>query len=474
MKILLSWLAFNNDYEDGRVLEDGPTANFHHYFYEHDQHLILSSAKAEDIRLELLLNYLHTTYPDRDIQARYMHISDVIDLMEIKPKVERLLTDLKEHEVDIFISPGTPTMQVAWHLCHLGLSQETRLWQVRGAKFTRTKKPELLEIVYERSQVPVSMLVREQNLTARPVDGILMTPAMQPLYERAGRIAQAEGVTTLIIGDTGTGKEHLAEYIHKHSARKGAPFVALNCSAFSDSLLESRLFGHRKGAFTGADSSFKGCFEQADGGTVFLDEIGDISPYMQQALLRVLQEKEIQPLGDKARKVNVRVLAATHRDLPKLCEEGKFRWDLYYRLNVADLRIPSLVNRGKEEIGALLDHFLKKQAKVFGRPRPLKVSKAVREQLFLYPFPGNVRELENMVSAWYVFCDEEVKESDLPARITTPAPTESLLWRDAEKVLIQKVLTLTNGNQSKAKDLLGYGSINTFKGKLKSYGLESG
>lgn len=471
MKILLSWVAFTNDFKNGAVDSDGPTANFHQYFYKHDKHLLLSASRGEDVRLEMLLSFLRRTYPDRVIEPFYMQVDDVIDLMQIKPKIERLLTDLKDHELDIFISPGTPAMQVAWHLCHISLNQNTHLWQTRAARYSNLKKPELVEVSYERSSVPISIMVREKDTSTRPKDGILVTSTMKAVYARAERIAQAEGVTTLLSGDTGTGKEHMAEFIHNHSARKSAPLVVLNCSAFTDSLLESRLFGHKKGAFTGADSNFKGSFEEADGGTIFLDEIGDISPYMQQALLRVLQEKEIQPIGDKARKVNVRVIAATHRDLAALCEEGKFRWDLYYRLTVAELWLPGLVKRGREDILALLDHFLKRQARVFGRKKPLLISKQIREHLTTYSFPGNVRELENMISSWYVFCDEEVTLANLPKRLVDPPSTDSLLWRDVEKVHIQKVLDLTSGNQNKAKELLGYGSINTLKNKLKEYGL---
>ncbi|WP_169705262.1 sigma-54 factor interaction domain-containing protein [Runella slithyformis] len=151
---------------------------------------------------------------------------------------------------------------------------------------------------------------------------------MKPVYQRAYRIVQADGITTLIPGATGTGKEHLARYIHTNSARHAAAFVSVNCSAFTDSLLESRLFGHKKGSFTGADADHQGFFEQAEGGTLFLDEIGDIPSYMPQTLLRVLQEKEILPMGGKAKKVNVRVIAATHPNLHECCEKGTFRWAL--------------------------------------------------------------------------------------------------------------------------------------------------
>lgn len=469
MKILLSWIAFNNDFEKGNVNEDGPTVSFHRHFYQYDQHWLLSTQAAEDLRLTHLITHLRQSYPKRTIQPVYLNIRDVIDLSEIKPKIERLLVENREHEMDIFISPGTPTMQVAWYLCHGSLGLKTKLLQTRAPKFTRSAKPELVEVHYETSSVPLSVMVREKQLNTKPDHQILETETMKPVYQRAFRIAQADGITTLILGATGTGKEHLARYIHANSARHAAAFVSVNCSAFTDSLLESRLFGHKKGSFTGADADHQGFFEQAKGGTLFLDEIGDISPYMQQTLLRVLQEKEIMPIGGKAKKVNVRVIAATHRHLHDCCEKGTFRWDLYYRLTVAEIRLPSLAERGQADIEALVKFFIKTKVKEFGKKTPLTLSKEVKETLLVYSFPGNVRELENMVSGWYVFCDEQVTVQDLPERFLKAAPNESLRWKDVEKAHLQMVLQLVNGNKRKAVQLLGYGSMNTLVAKMKEY-----
>lgn len=471
MKILLSWIAFNNDFEQGKVNENGPTVSFHRHFYQYDQHWLLSTQATEDLRLTHLITHLRQSYPKRIIQPVYLNIRDVIDLSEIKPKIERLLVENGEHEMDIFISPGTPTMQVAWYLCHGSLGLKTRLLQTRAPKFTHSDKPALVEVHYETSDVPLSVMVREKQLNTKIETAILETETMKPVYQRAYRIAQADGITTLILGATGTGKEHLAKYIHTNSARHAAPCVSVNCSAFTDSLLESRLFGHKKGSFTGADADHKGFFEQAEGGTLFLDEIGDISPYMQQTLLRVLQEKEIMPIGGKAKKVNVRIIAATHRNLHECCEKGTFRWDLYYRLTVAELILPSLSERGQVDIEALLHYFLKNKALEFKRKKPLKLSNEIRERLLIYSYPGNVRELENLVSGWYVFCEETVMLQDLPERFHQVPIPESLLWKDVEKLHLQKVLQLTGGNKNKVLKTVGYGSINTLISKMKEYDL---
>jgi sigma54-dependent transcription regulator len=364
MKTLISWIAHNNDFENGKVLETGPTANFHRYFYKSDRHIILSSSSGGDTRSELLINYLSRTYPDRIFELRYMGIQDPIDHREIQGKVNPFLIELKEDAIDVFVSPGSPAMQVVWYLSHLSLNLNTTLYQMREARHTKSKdKPELVKIAFEKSSLPVTAMYHQEEIKKNTGDEYFITPTIKKIYENAAKVAQVDGVTVLILGESGTGKENLAKYIHKNSIRSAQQYVTVNCSAFSDTLLESRLFGYKKGAFTGADKDSQGLFELAEKGTIFLDEIGDISPYMQQVLLRALQEKEIMPLGGKAKKVDVRVIAATNQNLVKLCEEGKFRWDLYYRLSVVELDLPSLAERGKADIKGMIDHFLTQKKK---------------------------------------------------------------------------------------------------------------
>jgi two-component system, NtrC family, response regulator HupR/HoxA len=211
--------------------------------------------------------------------------------------------------------------------------------------------------------------------------------------------------SVLLLGETGTGKELFARLIHDNSARRAGRFVAQNCGALPESLLESELFGHVRGAFTGATGERKGLFEEADGGTIFLDEVGDTSPAMQLRLLRVLQEGEIRRVGASAvRKVNVRVLAATHADLDAEVEAGRFRRDLYYRLNVFPIRLPALRDRA-EDVPALADHFLRVYRERARRAVP-GISPEARELLRSYPFPGNVRELENEIERAVALADQ--------------------------------------------------------------------
>jgi transcriptional regulator with PAS, ATPase and Fis domain len=476
MKYLFSWLAHNNDFQDGNVNENGPTVTFHRQYFTHDCHFILSSAEKEDLRLELLVNKLVNLFPDRrdKIVPLYMSIQDVVSLEEVKPRVESLLLGYREDELDIFFSPGTSIMQLSWYICHTTLGLNTRLLQTRSAKFSRDKtKVELSEIRVEHSSTPVTAVIKSQlsDVRSRGKEKILYTPSIEPVYAKAFKIAQTDKVTTLILGASGTGKENLARYIHDQSVRNVNPFIAVNCSAMGDSLLESRLFGYKKGAFTGAEKDTLGLLEEADGGTIFLDEIGDISPYMQQLLLRVLQEQEIMPVGGKMRRINLRFIAATNKDLKRMCSEEKFRWDLYYRLSVAELELPTLFERGASEKRALIDHFLSLKKKQFRKPKALTLSPEAYKTIMEYSFPGNIRELENFIESLYVFNDDTIGVGELPSHIRKVSPAFSFHWKEAEKIHIQKVLEHFKGNKRRSCRALGFGSINTLMKKVEEYGL---
>jgi two-component system response regulator HydG len=247
-------------------------------------------------------------------------------------------------------------------------------------------------------------------------DMVGSSKAMQAVLETIRRVAHADS-TVHIYGESGTGKELVARAVHRTSRRAGGPFVKVNCGALAESLLESELFGHEKGSFTNAIKRKLGRFELADGGTIFLDEIGDIGPAIQLKLLRVLQEREIERVGgEDTVKVDVRVVSATNKDLRKLVEEGKFREDLYYRLHIVPLTLPPLRDR-PEDIDQLAEHFLVKLRERTGS-RATRLSDAAKAALRVYAWPGNVRELENCIEQSLVFCDgEAVEPRDLPPHI---------------------------------------------------------
>ncbi|MFN3480034.1 MAG: sigma-54-dependent transcriptional regulator [Thermodesulfovibrionales bacterium] len=253
------------------------------------------------------------------------------------------------------------------------------------------------------------------------------SPAMQKVYEMIEKIADTES-TVLITGESGTGKEMIAKTIHYSSSRSEAPFIPVNCAAIPKDLLESELFGHEKGAFTGALNTRIGRFELANRGTLFLDEVGELAPHLQVKLLRVLQEREFERVGGiKTIKVDVRILAATNSDLERAVKDGRFREDLYYRLNVIPLQIPPLRKR-KEDIPLLLDHFAHEFAKK-RKKQPLRFSKAAMNALFNYDWPGNVRELRNLVERLTILVNGDVADiNDLPDKFhsETDAPSLSL------------------------------------------------
>ncbi|MCW8837289.1 MAG: sigma 54-interacting transcriptional regulator [Thiovulaceae bacterium] len=302
---------------------------------------------------------------------------------------------------------------------------------------------------------------------------------MQQVYQVIERIAQSE-VTVLVRGETGTGKELVASAIHKRSRRNDEPFIKLNCAAITDTLLESELFGHEKGAFTDAKETRKGRFELADGGTLFLDEIGDISASAQVKLLRVLQEREFERVGgSKTIRVNVRLVAATNRDLEQMVKDGDFREDLYYRLNVIPIDLPPLRKRG-EDIKLLVNFFLERS--MLNHKKRVSITDEAMNKLMAYPWPGNVRELENTIERIVLMGNEDgITATDM--MLLLPAlnneklvegyvqiPLENKTLEDLEKEAIVNALDNSDGNQAEAAKALGI-TQRQIGYKVKKYGI---
>jgi len=329
---------------------------------------------------------------------------------------------------------------------------------------------------------------------AKEAEIIGSAPAMQEVFRAIGRLSNSN-FTVLITGESGTGKELVAQALHRHSPRSGAPFIALNTAAIPGELLESELFGHEKGAFTGASERRTGRFEQADSGTLFLDEIGDMPAGLQTRLLRVLAEGEFYRVGGRIPvKVNVRVIAATHQDLEQRVKDGAFREDLFHRLNVIRVHVPPLRDR-KQDIPLLTDYFLRQAAEELNTDRK-EVTASVRKYLNQLPWPGNVRQLENFCRWVTVMASgKELHLEDLPPELQdkdpggedndweTPLrawagssllPGETDLLADAlprfERILIETALKQSGGRRQDAAKLLGWGR-NTLTRKIKSLGL---
>ncbi len=361
--------------------------------------------------------------------------------------------------------------------------------------FTYLQKPldlSHLRTAVEKASAGIRLRLQNLELNRRlderfGFEGVIgSSPQMLAVIERLKRIAPTDA-TVLIQGATGTGKELVAQAIHQNSPRKKKPFVALNCAALSENILESELFGHVKGAFTDASSDRVGKFEYADGGTLFLDEVGDMPMATQIKLLRVLESSEITRVGsNQPVRVNVRILSATNRDLEEAIAAGSFRSDLYHRLKVVTIQIPSLRERAAD-IPLLIEHFVKQFAK--RHHKTIKgMTRAARLKLAGFAWPGNVRQLRNVIESMVVVdCDETLDADDLPlelepevAAAATAAPPAggdagiaSLVGRpleEIERIFIAETLKLTGGNREQTAEMLGIGERTLYR-KIKEYQL---
>jgi DNA-binding NtrC family response regulator len=337
----------------------------------------------------------------------------------------------------------------------------------------------LAQVTEQLKKVERTLHQRRQALKTTPaaavrtMAGVVAQSAeMARVLDLARRVAQVD-TTVLITGESGVGKERVARAIHDESARTAGPFVAINCGAVPETLLESELFGHAKGSFTGATQDRPGLFEAAHNGTLLLDEIGEVPPAMQVKLLRVLQEREVRRVGEnRARPVNVRVLAATNRDLVEEIRAARFRQDLYYRLRVVELRVPPLRER-RDDILPLARLFLAAAGERIGRPG-LTFSPAAAQQLLRHTWPGNVRELENAVERAAVLATKaRIDVEDLPEDLRVmPAPHgggDPCSLAEVERQHILAVLQAVGGNRAKAASTLGIGTATLYR-KLKEYG----
>ena len=315
--------------------------------------------------------------------------------------------------------------------------------------------------ILDKKRLEVENINLKQQLKSRyDFENIIgQSGKMQDVFQLVEKVVDTD-TTVLIRGESGTGKELIAVAIHQNGPREKEPFIAVNCAAIPENLLESELFGHEKGAFTGADRMKQGRFELAGSGTIFLDEIGDLSPPLQVKLLRVLQTKQIERLGgNESIQVKARIITATNRDLEGLLKEKQFREDLYYRINIFPILLPLLRER-KEDIPLLIEHFLNK----FGQNQKKTISLDAEKVLLSYHWPGNVRELENVIERATLLCNEDIiqlqqipqhLQFDTSVTINSELPEEGIQLEEHEKNLIQQALNKTKGNKSKAAQLLG-------------------
>ncbi len=445
-------------------------------------YLTILSALLEDEGFEVL------TAPGGS-EALEVHKSSDLDL---------ILTDMKMPKMDGIellenIKENDPDLPVIMMTAHGTVDKAVEAMQ-KGA-YTYVLKPFDNErlIIYVKKATSMYQVVKENRRLRDAVESqyrfgniIGKSKKMRDIFDTIQKVAPS-GATVLIEGESGTGKELVARSIHFNGPRREKPFVAVNCSALAENLLESELFGHEKGAFTGAVATKKGRFELADCGTLFLDEIGELSPNLQVKLLRVLQEKVFERVGGvRTISVDIRILAATNKNLQQEMQDGRFREDLYYRLNVVHIVLPPLKER-QEDIRLLVNHFIKKYASERQSAAPVTgVDQEVDRLFYDYNWPGNIRELENVIERVMILCPGEImRVSDLPKGFKDNVyntlhlegiPADAKLYDTLamiEKSLIERALKMSNNVQSHAAALLGIGKSGLNQ-KIKKYNLEVG
>ncbi|HGD3320954.1 TPA: two-component system response regulator GlrR [Proteus mirabilis] len=394
----------------------------------------------------------------------------------LKEKIDLVISDLRMDEMDgmaLFaeIQRQQPGMPVIILTAHGSIPDAVAATQ-QGV-FSFLTKPVDRDALYKAIDEALELVttVSDEEWSK---DIVTRSPQMLRLLEQAKLVAQSD-VSVLINGQSGTGKEVLAQAIHRASPRAKKPFIAINCGALPEQLLESELFGHTKGAFTGAVSSREGLFQAAEGGTLFLDEIGDMPMALQVKLLRVLQERKVRPLGsNRDIDIDVRILSATHRDLPKAMERNEFREDLYYRLNVVNLRIPTLSERA-EDIPVLANHLLRESAKRH-KPFVRSFSTDAMKCLMTASWPGNVRQLVNVIEQCVALTTAPVISEALVTQAlqgeNTALPTFAEARGHFEMTYLRKLLQMTKGNVTQAARMAGRNRTEFYK-LLSRHGLDA-
>ncbi len=378
-------------------------------------------------------------------------------------------------------NPGIPVIVLTGHG-----SIDAAVKAMHDGAYDFLTKPlnlEQLELIVKRAlqsrelSLQHQQLLQEVDSNKKASDIIGKSAEMQKVMTLIRKVSDTKA-SVLITGESGVGKEMVANALHTLSSRKDNSFIKVHCAALSETLLESELFGHEKGAFTGAEGLHKGRFELAHGGTIFLDEIGEINQAVQVKLLRVLQERKFERVGgEQTIEVDVRVIAATNKNLAEEVKAGRFREDLYYRLNVINIKVPPLRER-KDDIPLLINHFIDVYAKE--NNKTIKgIDTRARSAIYQYSWPGNIRELQNCVQSSVVMASgDEITLDDLPPSVSNFSKDDSIAipvgitLDEAEKIIIQQNLAVNKGNKSKTADVLGIGR-KTLHRKLQEYGMES-
>ena len=481
MDVLLTFTGFHDPYFKGLVdQEEQPGPILSLLSMRSFDHIFLFDTPTTQKVTEETNEAISRLYPGSKVHVLEINLSDPTNYQEIfrglRGHLNKIIEELDSARFFVAVASGTPHMHACWVLLAASGEIPARILHVRPPRFVTKDRP-LVSVVDLSSQdfptvrfqdKPIRFEENEIDVdSARVHLGIVGDhSAMRSSLEMGAMLASSQA-PILILGETGTGKELFARYIHTLSGRPRETFVAVNCAAIPEDLVESLLFGHKKGAFTGAVNDQVGKFDAADKGTLFLDELGELPPPAQAKLLRVLQDGLVEPIGQaKAHKVDVRIVGATNRDLRKLVRQGKFREDLFYRLDVGEIKLPPLRER-RSDIPKLALHILERLNGSLRRPK--RISAEALSRLQSHNWAGNVRDLENVIERSVRLCRHEVLDAD-DLMITEPVtyadpldvlpdPYEGFSLEEflgsARKQMILRALEVANGNQSQAARMLG-------------------
>ena len=482
MNILLTFTGFHDPYTKGLVGEEEQTGPILSLVGSKSfDHIILFSTPNTEINTSDTKKALQSQFPNIDVEIREFSIEDptnyIAILKGLRPHIQEVCSTFKKASYYVSVASGTPQMHACWILLAASGEIPAHILHVRPHRFVSKNKPMVSEVDFSRPEFPIvraniaqfeveDLQVQELDTVLQQVGIVGDHPSMRNVLEE-GSILATSDAPILILGETGTGKELFARFIHRLSQRATSTFVPINCGAIPEGLVESFLFGHKKGAFTSAIKDQTGKFDHAHDGTLFLDELAELPISTQTKLLRVLQDGIIDPVGgDKPHKVDVRIIAATNKDLKKVIKEGHFREDLYYRLNVGEIHLPPLRER-RTDIPKIALYVLDRINA--GLKKTKSLSPGALTKLQNYTWPGNVRDLGNVIERSVIRTRKDLLEEndimisepiagiDPVGVVPTPQKGFSLneYIDEVRKQLISKALELANGNKSEAARLLG-------------------
>jgi hypothetical protein len=490
MKTLITWIGFNEDFEKNRennkirFKEHGFTANIHRDIYavqKFERHIILSTTdNSNSISRELeekknmLLKGINKYFPGQTVEIRDVAI-DKKDLQNFGVIESALRSFLMEFEptdkITIVAGTGPTAVSMAWSSLFLALKGRFELFLLQLAEYTPGGEKSALVPIEPYVDNWLDEQLRTFHIEKEIPSDIFRDEVVNKEYDRAAAVALAPDLNVLILGETGCGKDKMAEFILEHSPLKNNSYKAINCASLPDELLYSELFGHIKGAYTGAINDRKGLFEECQGGTLFMDEIGDISSFMQQSLLRAIENWEIKRSGtNEIIKIKpIRIIAATNHNLYQKCKEGKFRFDLYYRLCTVEIELEPYRSRTLKERKEVIRYFLSRLEKKWGKT--LKLDASARKQIENYSFPGNFREIYNTLNGLFGVGNDVIKAIDLPKRFTI---NNEEIDEDADIVLkhhCERVYKKYNFKLSETCRALGYSNQTQLKKKFEEWGI---